>query len=73
MVAAGAVVTKDVAPYTIVAGVPARPVKRRFTPETEHDLVELAWWDWDHERLRRALPDFRSLPITEFIARHRAG
>lgn len=70
VVAAGAIVTKDVAPYTIVAGNPARPIKRRFPESIENRLVELAWWDWDHETLRRALPDFRKLTIEQFLAKY---
>lgn len=70
VVAAGAVVTKDVAPYTIVAGVPACPVRRRFDARTADRLQALAWWDWDHERLRLALPDFRALSVDAFLERH---
>ncbi len=73
VIAAGAVVTKDVADYAIVAGVPAKPIKSRFPPDIAARLLALAWWDWDHERLRRALPDFRTMPIGDFIARHRDG
>jgi phosphonate metabolism protein (transferase hexapeptide repeat family) len=72
VVAAGAVVTKDVPAYTIVAGVPAKVIKRRFPLDIERDLLALAWWDWEHEQLRRALPNFRGLPVAEFIARHRS-
>ncbi len=70
VVAAGAIVTKNVAPYTIVAGNPARPIRRRFDEVTGHRLVALAWWDWDHERLRVALADFRQLPITSFLDKY---
>src|SRR5260370_13192825 len=59
VVAAGAVVTSDVAPYEIVAGVPARSVKRRFPREIGERLVALAWGDWDPQSLRVALPAFR--------------
>ncbi|GGH15976.1 acetyltransferase [Alsobacter metallidurans] len=70
VVAAGAVVTKDVAPYAVVAGVPARPVRDRFDARTADRLQALAWWDWDHERLRLALPDFRALSVDAFLERH---
>jgi phosphonate metabolism protein (transferase hexapeptide repeat family) len=70
VVAAGAIVTKDVPAYTIVAGNPARIVRRRFTETVERGLIDLAWWDWDHDRLRQALPDFRGLPVEEFISKY---
>jgi phosphonate metabolism protein (transferase hexapeptide repeat family) len=72
VVAGGAVVTKDVAPYTIVAGNPARPIRRRFPEAVAERIERLAWWDWDHEALRTALPDFRSLGVEEFLARYEA-
>lgn len=70
VVAAGAVVTKDVAPYTIVGGTPARVLKSRFEPRIADRLQALAWWDWDHETLRRALPDFRSLVVEAFLEKY---
>jgi phosphonate metabolism protein (transferase hexapeptide repeat family) len=73
VVAAGAIVTKDVAAYTIVAGNPARPIKRRFPIAIERRLLGLAWWDWDHEALRAALPDFRHLPIAAFLDKYEAA
>ena len=70
VVAAGAVVTKDVPAYTIVAGNPARTIRRRFSEDVTNRLAELAWWDWDHETLRRALPDFRKFSVEDFLAKY---
>ena len=67
IVASGAVVTKDVAPFMIVAGVPAVPVRARFAPLVAERLLALAWWDWSHDRLRGALADFRKLEAEAFL------
>jgi len=52
----GAVVTRDVPPYAIVAGNPARTVRRRFEPEISQRLLELAWWNWPAEMVRKIAP-----------------
>ena len=70
VVAAGAVVTKDVPPYTIVAGVPAKLIRLRQPPEIAERLIALGWWDWPYEVLRHALRDFRELSAVEFLERY---
>lgn len=70
IVASGAVVTRDVAPYMIVAGLPATVLRPRFAAGIADRLMALAWWDWDHDRLRRALPDFRQLPAEAFLEKY---
>ncbi|HMS94976.1 MAG TPA: chloramphenicol acetyltransferase [Tabrizicola sp.] len=72
VVASGAVVTKDVPPFMIVAGCPAAPLRSRFAPGVIDRLLALAWWDWDHARLRAALQDFRNLKAEAFLEKHHA-
>lgn len=70
IVASGAVVTKDVPSFHMVAGVPAQPLRPRFSQPVIDRLMALAWWDWDHHRLRAALDDFRSLKAEAFLEKH---
>jgi phosphonate metabolism protein (transferase hexapeptide repeat family) len=70
VVASGAVVTKDVGDYEIVAGMPAKVIRRRQPPEIAERLIALAWWDWDHARLRETLDDFRALKAEDFLKKY---
>ncbi|MGW8281549.1 CatB-related O-acetyltransferase (plasmid) [Sphingomonas aurantiaca] len=67
VVAAGAVVTRDVAPYAVVGGVPARVIRHRFDPDTIARLQAVAWWHWDHDRVLRAAPHLCSARIDTFL------
>jgi acetyltransferase-like isoleucine patch superfamily enzyme len=61
VVGAGAVVTRDVEPYAIVAGVPARVLRARFDPKDVEWLLGLKWWNWPDARLRELRPKFSSI------------
>jgi len=61
------VVTKDVAPYHVVGGVPARIIRKRFDDKVAEKLLALNWWDWPVEKLYEAVPDIKALEIEAFL------
>ena len=63
-------VTKNVPAYTVFGGTPASSIKYRHPPDLAARLKAMAWWDWDHLRLKQALPDFRSLSAEAFIDKY---
>ncbi|MBB3122746.1 virginiamycin A acetyltransferase [Mesoflavibacter sabulilitoris] len=66
IIATKSVVTKDVAPYTIVGGNPAKPIKKRFSEDTISKLLELKWWDWDIEKITKNVDKLTSHPEALF-------
>jgi phosphonate metabolism protein (transferase hexapeptide repeat family) len=69
VLAAGAVVTKEVQPYTIVGGIPAKFIRERFTRTVAERLTSIAWWDWPFETIMERLADFQSSDIEAFCER----
>lgn len=73
IIAAKSVVTKDVPPYAVFGGTPAKFIKWRHPEPVAERLRALAWWDWDHETLRTALPDFRALTAEAFLEKYESA
>jgi carbonic anhydrase/acetyltransferase-like protein (isoleucine patch superfamily) len=72
-VGAGAVVTKDLPPYAVAVGNPARILRFRFDEAVRAALLRIAWWDWPAERLAATLEEIRGLSAEAFCARHDPG
>lgn len=74
VIGAGAVVTKDVPPYAIVAGNPAKVLKYRFDSDTIAQLEEMKWWDWDISELKVHAADFQDMDrLMQYAAERKAS
>jgi acetyltransferase-like isoleucine patch superfamily enzyme len=70
IVGAGSTVTKDVPPYAIVAGNPAKVVKYRFTEEQIEKLLKIKWWEWNEDKIREIAMELWSTDIDNFIKKY---
>ncbi len=73
VVATRSVVTKDVAPYAIVGGIPAKQIGQRFSDEQIAALLRIAWWDWPIETIKARVDELCSPDVDAFIARYDPG
>ncbi len=67
VVGARSVITNDIPPYAIVAGNPARMVKKRFDDPTIGRLLDVRWWEWEDSRIEKALPLLLNADIRVFL------
>jgi lipopolysaccharide transport system ATP-binding protein len=71
IIAAGALVTKDVEPYSVVGGNPAKHLKYRFEEQQIKNLLDIAWWDWEESKIKEEAMILWSQDINHFIEKHK--
>lgn len=67
VIAAGAVVVKDVSPYTIVGGVPAKVIKQRFTSDIVNDLLKIDWCNWSDEKIKKNIKNMYNSDYFKYL------
>lgn len=67
IIATRALVTNNVLPYTIVGGIPAKMIKKRFTDDVISKLIEIKWWDWPHDMIKKNIQNIQSGNIDELL------
>lgn len=70
IIGAGSVVCKDIAPYTVAAGNPCKPIRKRYSDEQIDALLKIQWWTWDHPKINEALPLLQSNDVQGFIDKY---
>ncbi|MGL4607736.1 MAG: DapH/DapD/GlmU-related protein [Eubacteriaceae bacterium] len=63
VIGTGAVITKDVAPYAVMVGIPGKEIKKRFSETIIEKIEKSQWWDWDYDRLKERLHDFKDIEL----------
>ena len=69
VIGSGSVVTKDVEPYSIVVGVPAKKIRDRFPKDVVEKLEEIKWWNWSYEKIKENFNDFL-IDINDFVSKY---
>ncbi|MCB0736893.1 MAG: CatB-related O-acetyltransferase [Bacteroidetes bacterium] len=70
IIASGAIVTRNIPDYAIAAGIPAKIIKYRFTPNQIEQLCKIQWWHWDYEKIKQEIKTLNGGHVNEFIKKH---
>lgn len=72
VIACRGVVSKNIPPYAIVGGNPAKIIKMRFEPSKIEDLLDIKWWNWENEKIIKYLPYLLDTDIDKFISLYKS-